>query len=508
MSKSSGFGRFGIDLNTVFRWLAILIGVGTAWFYFVTPLPGLLDQSSLWWFAALILECLAILAYERRHRSPLLLTMMYVVVIFHLTRVMTLSWYEASPASATIDRIRPASVDDINEALAFTLMANAAITLGIILVQRLRMGSPSTTRRPQVPVQIVGRLLFWYLVATLGYGIYTSIIVPLSPLVELRLLRFLGLAVNPLYATVIATVYLYQARTARGVGPRQPYTTAISVVLVLLVLSWAAFGSRSSLLTLVQTAMFLFFAMGVFRLPKHAVTAAGLLLALSVPLFTIATIARQVRTAYGDDVSSSQMANWVAEGVAAKMSWETGLQLLSPVIDRTSFLDYTVDLIKNRAEYRQVVNLSFYGMSIVDGLTPGFDVFDMPRSSNALSFVYRNQMHDLKRLGDTYQSDQFNVYGEYYVLFGPWLSLLALCASGAFFQWWLQRIRSTSHVARAIWRYFVVAVFFNWIISFGVDWLVVNGAREAVLVAILLPLLSRPVSASSPAPALSGAVSS
>jgi len=485
--------RRTVDLNHVFVGLVVLVSVATLWLYRTGNFPILVNNETLTTFLLLAVEILVILAYERRHRSPLLLVMTFVLVLFYLPRVFSLNWVEPTTVPSALDRLRPVMVDDINEALWFVVLATAAIWLGVALGQHLRFG-PRPERQDRAdgkpPRQINGRLVFWWLALTLGYGVYVTLVVPLGVGVELRALRFLGLLLNPVLAVVIGLAYVVQVRQAPQ-GERGSPVAGIIILTGLLAVSQTLFGSRSAILTLVQTMLFLFLAMDIYRIPRRAVVGAGVMLVLAVPIFTVATVARQVRAGDQGYSNAGGQATQVTAVLTRIFNSGNIQSVVAPVVARTAFLDSTVDLIKNRSEYQAVVNLPFYGKSVVDSLTPGFDIFDTPRASNALSLVYRHQLHELRRTAVAYQSDQFNVYGEYHVLFGVPVALFALLVTAWGFQWWLQRVRSADPTSTRVWRYFVVVTFYGWMISFGLDWQIIVGAREAAVVAVVLPLLRR-----------------
>jgi hypothetical protein len=457
--------------------------------YSQVDLPRLVDGATLRVFGVLTVQILAVLMYERRHRSPLLLVLVFVLVFFYLPRVLTLYWAPEWPSSTTLERLRPVHVDDINRTLWFVVAANAAMFLGIVVGQRLRFMPPRKRTTAEGPARTInGRRAFWWLAFTIAYGVYTTLFVPLGVGVELRALRYLGLLLNPILAIVVGIVYVHQTRVTEP-GHKGSHVRGIVGLIVLLVLTQTSFGSRSAILTIVQTLLFLLLALGVYRVSRRVVVGSAILLALSVPLFTVATAARMVRAA--GDTGVGGMAQAVTETVVGQFVNGRVLLVVRPIMERTAFLDSSVDLVKNAGDYDSVINLPFYARSVVDSLTPGFDVFDTPRASNALSLIYQYQSRDVRRDALAYQSDQFNVYGEYYVLFGVVLGLVAIGLTAWVFQCWLSRIRIADSYSSIVWRYFVVLAFFNWVISFGLDWQIIVGAREAAILAVTLPVLRR-----------------
>jgi len=68
---------------------------------------------------------------------------------------------------------------------------------------------------------------------------------------------------------------------------------------------------------------------------------------------------------------------------------KSGDLLLPKIFDRVGFLDFSSEIIANSKHYSNVINMTSYGKSIVDNIfTPGFDVYDQPKISNSLRFVY------------------------------------------------------------------------------------------------------------------------
>jgi hypothetical protein len=145
------------------------------------------------------------------------------------------------------------------------------------------------------------------------------------------------------------------------------------------------------------------------------------------------------------------------------------------VLSRAGFFDYAAEVIAHREQYRSAINLSSYAKSIVDNiLTPGFDVYDQPKISNALHFIYGEMGQPSKeRSSEDYQSDQLGVYGEFYALFG--FACLPVLVVGAYL---LKRsyakLRSANPFVLMMKRIVVLFVFERMVDSYGVDWTMVE----------------------------------
>lgn len=151
--------------------------------------------------------------------------------------------------------------------------------------------------------------------------------------------------------------------------------------------------------------------------------------------------------------------------------------VLVPIFDRIGFLDYCAEIISNSDKYREVFNAQYYCKSIIDNVfTPGFDVFDVPRASNALKFIYNNEGDPKKSKVNTggYQSDEFTLYGELYALSGKWLSLIPIFFLGFFFKRLYVKVNDSIKYKFFLKRSFILAVYYSTLNSFGFDWIVLD----------------------------------
>jgi hypothetical protein len=122
-----------------------------------------------------------------------------------------------------------------------------------------------------------------------------------------------------------------------------------------------------------------------------------------------------------------------------------------------------------------VFNMAAYGRSIVDNLlTPGFDVYDQPKIGNALQFVYEDMGTPSKELiSENYQSDQFDIHGELYALFGyASLPLFFLIAFGL--KRIYVRVSSPSPFVLAMKRIVILSAFIKIVDSYGMDWTIIE----------------------------------
>jgi hypothetical protein len=95
---------------------------------------------------------------------------------------------------------------------------------------------------------------------------------------------------------------------------------------------------------------------------------------------------------------------------------------------------------------------------------------------NALFFIYQNRPSgpSLKWLNANptwYHSDELTIYGEFYSLFGGWLSLVAFFIVGFIFQDLYKR-KNKNDGQNTLRKGLVLYFFYKLINSYGLDWLV------------------------------------
>ena len=189
---------------------------------------------------------------------------------------------------------------------------------------------------------------------------------------------------------------------------------------------------------------------------------------VSIFVFTFSTFMRQsnmVTSSLDEKIELAQSLDEVYEKIDAKT-------ILTPLFDRIGFLDYAGESIIQSSGFRSFINPKYCLMSIVDNvITPGFDVFDKPKMSNSVIIFYDyNGDYSRKRFQNIdYQSDQFTMYGEFYVMFWGWFSLIPLYFfCNIFKRIYVKQSRKGNTVLMGAVVYLFVIVF-N---SFGLDWFV------------------------------------
>jgi hypothetical protein len=236
-------------------------------------------------------------------------------------------------------------------------------------------------------------------------------------------------------------------------------------------------GSRSAIVAVVQDFMMAGLATAGCIRVRRSYIALGLvflpvMVVLLIGTFAISTFNRGNKDS-GGSFNLGQaltLANDSSSDLLAGPSLDV---VLPPIFARTGFFDFAAEIIAHREQYSSLLNATSYAKSIVDNiLTPGFDIYDAPKISNGLEFIYLDWGVPSK-LGvlEHYQSDQLGIYGEFYALFGygslPLLFIVALLLKRTYLV-----VSSPDPFYLLIKRVVVLFVFVELLRSFGIDWII------------------------------------
>lgn len=417
------------------------------------------DGRSFAFGMVLCLQTQLVLLLERRQRDPLVLLLAFQTTFYYSLRVFTLGLY---PASTVFERY-PYGVADTDFALGFILVANTFLYAGFMLGGRLReprivADDWRATSPSRVVVLLVVAILFGYLSGGSLEGVPRGV-------------SAFAILLAPNLIVVLALTYFFLFRRTLSANAR----IAIACLIGLEIVAHTLVGSRSAVIGVIQNCILVLLATaGSIKFSRRfvvaGVVALPLFVALVVGAFAISTYNRAKRE-IGVTIDLGQALQTALEG-SQEISATQGLDvLLPPIFARAGFLDFSAEIIAHRAQYREVIGFDYYGRSILDNLlTPGFDVFDSPKAANALQFIYQSWGTPSKaQLPDSYQSDQFGVYGESFALLGFAAPLALLLVAYALKRAYLQ-VRSANPFVLAIKRVVVLTVLMRVIDSFGLDW--------------------------------------
>jgi hypothetical protein len=452
-----------VDLNAVLAGANLLVMGLLVYARLYMHGNAYVDETSYSLAILLCLQTLVALSVERRQRDPLVIVLALTTIFYYSFRIFTLGVYEFS---VVFDRF-PYSASDSNHALVFILIANIFIYFGLYLAkirgeQRVDVNGWQAVASTRIIFLLAAAIAYAYVGAS-------SQVNPDAP--DSRFLSLLGLFLAPNFIILVSLSYFFLFRRTLSRAFSITITTLIALEMVVHTLS----GSRSAILSIVMSSIFIGLAMaGCIRFRRTYL----LLGAAMMPLIVVALVVSFAISTYNRGVKAVgapfDLQKAFTSAMEAGSSVDVGLGLdliLQPIFARIGFFDFSAEIIAHREQYRSEMNLAAYGRSIVDNiLTPGFDVYDQPKIGNALQFIYAQLGQPSKLLaGEIYQSDQLGVYGEFYALFG-YACLPILLAGVYLIKRLYASLRSENPFILTMKRVVVLAVFEKLINSYGVDW--------------------------------------
>jgi len=453
-----------IDFNGVLMGANLLLVVLFVLTFTHTGGNEYVDQETVVLGVVLSVQTHIALWFERRRRDPFVILLALSMTFYYLLRLLTLTWH---PFSTVFERYQY-SAGDTNYALIFILVANIAIYAGLYLGRFA--GDPAIRLglwRAISPMRVVFLMLVAVIFAYFSGHYWNEDNVP-------RVFNFLAIFVAQEIVLLMALAYYFVFRQSLSKNVR----FSIVVMIVVDIVVHTLVGSRGAIVETLQNYVWVTLAIGgCIRFRRKSFVLGLVLLPVLVVLlvssFAISTYNRAFRD--GGTLDVSQAFNLAIEG-SSELSVESTLDKVVPLIaDRVGYFDYSAEIIAHRDEYASVINLSSYAKSIVDNLlTPGFDVYDQPKISNALQFVYNGLGSPSKELvSESYQSDQLGIYGEFYALFG-YASLPLFLLTAFLMKRVYGRMRSENPFILVMKRVVVLFVFVRTLDSYGFDWTIVE----------------------------------
>ena len=460
--------RFGLSINELLSLtnLSIFVAIGCV-LLFGDNLKDNAYINSLSLFLGLLLcvQTHVILLYERRWNDPFILVLAYVTTIYYALRLVTLYLY---PFSYVFDRY-DYDPSDSNFSLIVILLSNLATALGFFSINRTKP-TPNDKVILRSKNQIRVPVVFLFLL------ILNMYIVPKAPEIFRRYLMLICMFLAPYLMFIVYSVYSICTWNISGFFQRKALICAGLFLCVIQTLC----GSRAALITYGQ---FLLFAIIVvlplkrFRwgdiLKMTLLTAA--LLPLIFVIYAVTTRCREMNVGIQHMLLNEQI-NLVKD-VALDLWTNAGIEkYISNAFARAGFFDFTSEIIAHKNQYSEVFSIKSYWKSLIDNvLSPGFDVYDFPKIGNAMHQIYYDTGPIKKsNLGEiVYQSDHISLFAELYACFG-FLSLIILFGMARLLKHSFIKLSKRNSFYSIVLSVALVILFYMALISFGLDWLLIE----------------------------------
>lgn len=465
------FKKIAFDLSTLLQISNLCIGLIAVILYYNIGPNEYVDVYTIILTCIFSVQNILMLSYEKTHRDPFLLILILVVTLFYTTRVLTLLY---DPWSLVLLRY-DFTARDFNHSFLFIIISNIAIFMGLITARRkiIFRKMDNISFKPGKPL-IVSLILAFTLFCNYFFILGIESLGRISGFIA-------GIFLNTGIVLLLTITYtLINYKYLSGI-----YKTILLSLFLIFIIITTLYGSRSSFLTLfIITLCAMLSFKGVIRISKRVIVIAVLLLPLMVFSFLVATYLRELRYDPKTVINMERVA-FLNDFQLYDSGQEVKL-ILRPIFDRVGYLSYAADIIANSNEYSKVINFKYYFESVIDNaFTPGFNIFDTPKAANALRYIYlglkSNPTH--KDVIEEYNSDIFTIYGEYYVLFGGYPALVFLFLFSHLFKRFYLAVKTKDLFLYYLYRALILLVFHNWLISFGMDWMVYE------LISFLIPIL-------------------
>ena len=478
------------DLNGIFQLANACILIAILYLYFLKGPNDYINGYTIAISVVFGVQNSMLLIWERKSREPLLMLLMLTVILFYLLRVATLLY---EPWSEVLPRF-PFTPNDMNHALLFIMLSTLSISLGIKSADFCNRFSRKVPRFSTFSENAPTRLFVIMIViivfdalSALGENVFGSLRGYISIL-------FYADIVLTLLITVFVMNY-----TSLSSKQKYSYLFLFFVFLVVRTLT----GSRSALLTIALSVLYVCFAMlRTVRIKKQLIVLIIMMLPLLPVIFSVTTFWRPYRIAKLQGVIEATPTDFLTEYLnnVTSDAFDENLKIvLRPMFDRVGYLDMAADMIANSDKYNVVIDPIYYTKSVIDNvLTPGYDVFDVPRAANNTVSIYNNiPLLNKSMVDNYYQSDMFTIFGEFYVLFKGYFAVFACFLMGFFSKLLFEAI----NFSNMMWHYSFRAIFFKLYVlslwSFGLDWqledllfFLISIGCLYVLTAIKLPRIS------------------
>lgn len=403
----------------------------------------------------------------RKHNNQLLEVLAMVMILHFQLRIITLNLIEDG-------EFMLGRVDLTPEKFDFVLVVVFLLYLAFWISLRFKEGPSKVFSKYDVKNHATRNVLI-LLYASLTLSIMSSLGVPgIEQIVKVSSTFFF----NIIYMIMLSIGYfLYRWKEEKGI-----YKISFILFLIIYVLIYTILGRKSTIYTMAVATFFCMLVFNKVYVKFKYLVLATLFMPVMVFMFTFSQFARSWGISMETMTLSEQVE--IAQTVSERMSGQETINTLQPIFGRIGFMDFTTELVVNRDHLKQYLTPINYGKSLIDNLlSPGFDVFDMPRMSCVVSpcYEYKGTPSVLKYdLVNHYYSAGLSLYGESYLLFGKFLSIPFILLLGLYIKKKYLHYCEKNSIPNMWMRIIILYMLYELLYSFGFDWVLID------LVALLI----------------------
>ena len=456
------FNYFSIVNNFNFLFFVICI-----FFYikykFLDPIEinKFIDYKTFLYGAALSIESMFFNQFLNKKFNPFIFILIASTFVFYQLRILTLSYFNYSSVIT-----RNSSEVLLNETLLFIIGINFFIFLGIYLSTKyFSCREIKFLNKNNFAYERIGNYLFILILLTVFAGFFFYKLD--NKFILYPFLRFF----NPIYfifAGFSCIAFYKKINKNKTIIKYNIFFALIIIVSLFNSLLLTLHGSRAGIFSLFEFLLIIYL---VYDQKDEFKLIHILYWILSIALLSFFFIlATKIRIkSYGFNFVEIKNFEFYCE--IFKNSQNTVKEYFAMVADRIGYLDYATDLISNKKKYELIFNFKFYLKSIIDNLTPGFDIYNIPQISQSIQFIYYNLGYPSKSFlaVTTYHTDELTFYGEIFNLTGYYSFIVAFLV-GVFFQYLYNCTHfSRENLSNFIAKVFLLYTFYLLLASFGLD---------------------------------------
>jgi hypothetical protein len=428
---------------------------------------------------------------EKNNNTSLLLVLILFITIFFGFRVISFYYTGFSRALYLSGGI---SAQQYNYAFAYIICSVLMLSLGLI-ISSISFDRIKNYVRPQIKYinHSIKILLLIFLLSIMVQTFYMLIPKYLGNNALSYYLRIFPVRIVIFYAILYLLLCKY-------FNPPLFLKNKIMIQLFLLfgILLITIIGSRRIILDIVLFFTFITLAIDQKRVKfnvKHVVIILFIIIPISLIFYDLATFLRWAR--YNEIVINQSsinygeiMLSYLEKGIFKTANFKSQL-------DRIGYIDMAIETITYSHNYNPILNIIHYFKSVVDSLSPGFEIFNTPLSGQAKQFIftygYIPSNSDLFTV--KYNSNAFSIFGEFYTLFGGFWSFIIFLFFGFIFERFYKIAEKFPNLFDKIFFKSITIFFFFefFLFSFGLDWLLVNTVHMLVSFLLLRVLLKNKI---------------
>ena len=211
---------------------------------------------------------------------------------------------------------------------------------------------------------------------------------------------------------------------------------------------------------------------------------------ISVIGFFVSTLLRNISYKHNFDVRYE----FIVEDYTSLMGSIKNINPLAAILNRISYFDFYLEKLINYKYYEDYINLSYYYKPLLDRITPGFELYNVPLASKILQDSFYKQYFRENYLGNNYNStvtnsEQITIFAESHILFGFYsifyyfviFYMLKIVLN--FFK------KINNQIFLQILNMTILLLFFDWITGFGMDITIMLSLYHFVFLMIILFIL-------------------